>query len=333
MHTTRGIQSLIHRARAAAVDHPVTTFLVLVFGLGFPLMSLPVLAHHGAIPGESLPASVGLDAERLASLLLVFGALVPSALWVTWAADGRDGVRALIGRMFRWRSATLWWITVAIALPALTLAFTLLLGGSLQPVDIGGLLAGQTLGLLLALGLVNLWEEAAWAGVLQSRLQERQGLVRGALLTTIPFALVHMPLQFLGDFTVGSLLAAFATLLIVSVWVRLLVGVVLRGTGGSVFAVALVHALFNRSNNADGIVATAVEGDARGLAALLAVLVVLTGSAITLRRRATRASRLGVPLNAATAVGTALAGASADGTAGTPVIGTASPQAPRVSPT
>jgi hypothetical protein len=54
-----------------------------------------------------------------------------------------------------------------------------------------------------------------------------------ALITAVPFALVHMPLHFIGDFTISSLTAALITLLIVSALVRVLPGVALRAAANS----------------------------------------------------------------------------------------------------
>ena len=77
--------------------------LLIGFSLGYPVMSLPILASHGVIPDGWMPQIAGVDTERIASALLVFAALLPAALWVTWAADGADGLRALGRRMRRWR--------------------------------------------------------------------------------------------------------------------------------------------------------------------------------------------------------------------------------------
>ena len=63
----------------------------------------------------------GLDTERIASVLLVFVALLPAALWVTWAVDGPAGVRALVHRMFRWQIGARWWLMVLAGLPTLTI--------------------------------------------------------------------------------------------------------------------------------------------------------------------------------------------------------------------
>ena len=99
-----------------------------------------------------------------------------------------------------------------------------------------------------------MWEETAWAGVVQTRLEHSHSLAKAALLTAVPFALFHMPLHFIGDFSIESLAGALVTLLIVCAIVRLMIGVFLRGTGGSILAVAVLHTLFNRSNNDEGMV-------------------------------------------------------------------------------
>jgi hypothetical protein len=101
-----------------------------------------------------------------------------------------------------------------------------------------------------------------------------------------------MPLHFIGDFSIGSLTTALVTLLIVCSIVRLMIGVFLRGTRDSILAVALLHTLFNRSNNDEGIVAGLLQGDGRKLAGLLAVLVMTAVVAIISRRRLSRSCRL-----------------------------------------
>ena len=265
-------QGLRLRVAALARRHPVSAFLGLVFVIAYPVMSLPILASHGVIPDGWMPQTAGVDAERIASVLGVLLGLLPAALWVTWATDGADGVRSLGRRMRRWQIGARWWVLVLAGLPALTLTLALLLGDTFTPVDIGPFVAGQLVGLLVNLLLINMWEETAWAGVVQTRLEHTHGLAKAALLTAVPFALFHMPLHFIGDFSIESLTGALVTLLIVCAIVRLMIGVFLRGTGGSILAVALLHTLFNRSNNDEGMVAALVEGDGRKLAGLISVL-------------------------------------------------------------
>src|SRR5215212_10132687 len=164
-------------------------------------------------------------------------------------------------------------------------------GDHLTPVDVLPFAITQSLGFLVNLLLINLWEETAWAGFVQTRLERRHRLPIAAILTAIPFALIHMPLHFIGDFTRESLAAALVTLLIVSILVRLLLGVVLRGTRDRILAVAVLHTVFNRSNNDEGVLAGLLEGQAHGLAGLLAVILFTTTVAIIARHRLNRADR------------------------------------------
>jgi uncharacterized protein len=176
---------------------------------------------------------------------------------------------------------------VLFALPTLTIGLGALLGDTLRPVDVAPFVAGQVAGLLVNLVLVNLWEETAWSGLVQSRLEMRHGIVPAALLTAVPFALAHLPLHFIGAFSWGSVLTALVTLLIVCALVRLMIGVFLRSTRGSILAVAVLHSVFNRSNNEEGLVAGLLEGDGRKLAGLLAV-VLLTVAVAAVTRRTSR---------------------------------------------
>jgi membrane protease YdiL (CAAX protease family) len=42
--------------------------------------------------------------------------------------------------------------------------------------------------------VINLWEETSWQGLVQRHLTGRFGLARGALLTAVPFAVIHLPM-------------------------------------------------------------------------------------------------------------------------------------------
>jgi len=87
--------------------------------------------------------------------------------------------------------------------------------------------------------------------VFQTRLEERHIWLVAEMLAAIPFAAMHLPLQFfLGQpVTVGSLAAAFSLYLLLGLLVRPLLAVFRRGTGDSLLLVALLHSVFNRTNN------------------------------------------------------------------------------------
>lgn len=283
--------------------YPIALFLALVFGFGYPLMFLPLLAARGVIPGGSLPAAVGLDVERASALLMVLLALLPAAVVVTALEGGRPAVAALFRRAAIWRIGAGWWAFVVLALPLTTILLGLALGDAFVAPTLGTL-AGELGGIAAGFFLVNLWEEISWAGFLQTRLERRHHLYLAAALTAVPFAAIHLPLQVINGVTAPlDLAVGFVALTIFGVVFRALIGLGLRGMGNSLLAVALLHTIFNRSNNTDGIVAKVLEGGNRQTAALVATALITLALGIGLRRQATRAERLRLEGAAGDAVG------------------------------
>lgn len=88
----------------------------------------------------------------------------------------------------------------------------------------------------------NLWEELAWMGFVQARLQPRHGAIRAAVLTGPVFALGHISQVIEGS--VATVLAALALLVAVCIPFRALQALVYNRTG-SLVPVALVHAAAN----------------------------------------------------------------------------------------
>lgn len=272
--------------------HPITVFLVLALGSVYVLSVIPILMQYDVIPGKNFPARLGLDMERFSAAVLTV-LLFGSALLVTYLCGGRRDVRQFFRRILRWKVSIGWWLTAFLALPLLTVVIALLLGDS-AVVPSGSVLWREVLGIAIAFLLINLWEEAAWAGFLQTRLERRHNFFLAALLTGIPFAAIHMPLQVITaqvrsavDFVVG-----FALLMVLVIIVRSLYGMVLRGAANSLLLVGLSHTMFNRSNNTDGIAADILRGgDSRQLAALLATVVLFVGLGLVLRSKLSRSYR------------------------------------------
>jgi membrane protease YdiL (CAAX protease family) len=196
---------------------------------------------------------LGLGWELFPALVIELLFLLGAATLVTARIDGRAGVRRLFAGALRWRIGTARFAYVLLALPLLTLLIAAA-GGSLRSPDGGWLKeVGGYLFLTLVFGalLGNVWEETAWAGFAQTRLMERHGLLRGSLLTAIPFALIHLPLAWeengLGGTSGRDLAIAWTMLIVVAPFARYLYGMTLLDTGGSVLAVGILHASFNAS--------------------------------------------------------------------------------------
>ncbi|HWI00904.1 MAG TPA: type II CAAX endopeptidase family protein [Propionibacteriaceae bacterium] len=258
---------------------PLTAFLVLVFGIGWLILAVAILASHHVIPGAGLP----IEAFALAVTLLV---MLPAALWVTAVTEGRAGVRALLGRAFRWRFGVRWWAVVLLGLPVTALLLGLVLGGSLHTANAGTVLVKQLLSIALAVAVINLWEETVWAGFFQTRLEQRFPFPMAAVLTAVPFAGVHMPLLLIGDhISAWSVVKGIGGLLILAVVVRLMIGVVMRGAADSVLAAGILHQVFDASNNKGGIVDSFLDGADQGVTTLIAtVLLTAVVAAICGRR-------------------------------------------------
>lgn len=275
--------------RRLAARRPLTAFLVLGLSLGYTLAFVWGLAYYGVIPGGGLADALHIAPDELVGAATLL-ALFPAALYVTWAADGPQGVRTLLRRAFRWRVNPGWWLAVLLGLPTLSVGLAALLGDDLRPVDVTSLIGSQATFLVVNFVVTNLWEETAWTGVFQTRLEERHHWLVAAVLTAIPFAGAHLPLQFfLGQpVTPGSLAAAFGLYFFLGLLVRPLFAVYRRATGDSLLLVALLHSVFNRTANQNGIAATLLDGDARTLTTLIAVLVLTVVTGTFIRARLTR---------------------------------------------
>jgi len=274
-----------------ATRYPLTLFLVLAVGVAYAFSGLVVLAEQGVIPGGSLPAKVGLGYERAAILAMQFVGLLPATLVVTALEGGRPAVHALFRRVFRWRVGLVWWLIALVALPTTTVAFATLLGDALQ-MPSPGVLASEVVWIVLTILGINLWEETAWAGFLQTRLERRHNFYIAALLTAVPFAAIHLPLQVIeGNTTLAGIAMAFVLLSTFGFILRSLLGTVLRGARDSILVVGALHTVFNECNNSDGIVAALLDGANRQIAALLATTFLAIVTGVVMRRRLSRAYR------------------------------------------
>ena len=278
------------RLRRLAAQRPLTTFLVLGFSLAYTLAFVWGLAYHGVIPGGGLADALHIAPDEVAGGMLLL-ALLPAALFVTWAASGAAGVRALLRRCLRWRVNVGWWLTVLLGLPVLTVGLALLLGDTLRPVDAPSLIISQLGFLVVNLVVINSGRRRR--GPASSRPGSRSGTTGPSRprspRSRSPPSTCRCSSSSDQPVTPSSLAAAFAS---TCCWVSWS-GRSSRSSGAEPATVCcwsrLLHSVFNRTNNENGLAATLLDGDARGLTMLVAVVVLTGVTAVVVRSRLSRA--------------------------------------------
>jgi CAAX protease family protein len=251
--------------RRLARHRPITMFLVIVLGLSLPVDAALLASGQDISPGILL------------SVILLLG----GATLVTALSEGRDGVRRLFAGVIRWRMGLLRFAVLVTAIPLLTLLVAAVTGTLTSPPDGWLNLVGSYLfrTFIFGLLLVNLWEETAWGGFMQSRLMARRGLLIGSLLTAIAFFVIHIPNAFaeegLENTSLEEAAVNLSLLALVAPFFRYLVGTQLIDSGGSILAIGVLHSSFNAAGQL-----TAVAGDWPYIPAII----VLTIAVIAYRR-------------------------------------------------
>lgn len=224
-------------AAALVRRHPVGAFLAWFFTVGQAIAFVPLIARWSS--GADLPTEPFL-------LAATFLGLVLPTIVITWITDGPEGLRALRQRTLNVWVPLRWYAFAVVAVPGTIVALWAAVSG--PPEQTAGSTPWLVLGASFLLHLVvvfvtfNLWEELAWMGFVQARLQQRHGTTRAAILTGPVFALGHISQVIEGSVT--TVLATLALLIAVCIPFRALQALIYNRTG-SLIPVALVHAAAN----------------------------------------------------------------------------------------
>ncbi len=266
--------------RSLIARHPIASFLLLFYGLGWLCFVLPLLGTEGI---GILPADIPLDPFRLLGIVLF--AILPFV--VTRIADGPGSAVRLARQVRHVRVGPQWYVVALFGPPAALFLASIIVKGT-APIDalarnVTSIPTDFLLGLVVLALLGNLWEETSWTGFVTARLQARFGPLRASLIVAPLFGLYHFPLFFiiggLSDSPNHLAIAQFpmyaAFLLIVfSGPMRILLTWLYNSTGGSLPIVALFHASIN-ATGAAAILSTFFAGvDGLLLYAALAVFAV-----------------------------------------------------------
>ena len=236
--------------RGVIARHPVATFLLLAISMSAVVAVIPALTRPGVLPsGLALYDSLG---PLLASALPAFV--------VVAAIGGRDGVRELAARCFRWRVRLRWYAFALLSVPAAVLLVTVLLYGHRMfdvVVDRWPLIFTTTLPhLLMLIVFCIVAEEVGFLGFLQARWQRRFGPLAATALVTLPFAAYHLPgTMVVNGFGLAQLHVALAYVAVVGVlqlFGRVVITWIYNATRASVLLAATWHASFDVTTTAFG---------------------------------------------------------------------------------
>ena len=282
--------------------HPIGAFLAWFFTVGWAIGFIPIVAQSAF--GLDMPFQPFVIASTWLGLLL-------PAVVITRLVDGRSGVDELRRRVLTLRASVGWYALALLAVPATSVLLAIVLVGRPDATPstwvsavAGGLLVQTALTFLTT----NLWEETAWMGFVQARLQARRGVMLAAAIVAVLFALQHLPLVLVN----GTGLIALPILAVLAIPFRALVAWPYNRTG-SLFLVGLLHAAGDATGSGFGDALLPHLYPNEGSVGLLPMLAeVLIGLVVIAATRA----RLGVDAGAAgrspSGPGAAIAPAAAD---------------------
>lgn len=247
---TQEVTASPQQARAAGLavwvkQHALLAYILLTFGLTWPVMLAEVLGSWGLIPFRLTLAGTGL----LLTLGVGYGPTL-AALIVTGLISGRTGIRTLLGRLLIWRVGWQWY-AAAILLPGLVslgaVAIHAVRGGSIAP------LPPFTWEMVLMLpvafvvrGIFN-GEEIGWRGFALPHLQNRCNALTASLVLGGVWALFHLPIFFVqGASVLGSQNSMNPLAFLIEVAAgAILVTWLFNNTKGSLLIAYLYHAAVN----------------------------------------------------------------------------------------
>lgn len=242
--------------------YPLLAFFVIAFSItwSFWILSLAFAWRHDfALSNEenllhffdllSLRLSSG---EAFAYLIFTLGTAGPllASLVVTWATGGRSGVRALWGRIMKWRVEPRWYLIVfllPVALALVSLAAAVLVGGlnSYSPLLPLWYFIPFFLYMILFTGLA---EEPGWRGFALPRLQSRYSAVKSSWILGVVWGVWHSPFIVYYNLLAGAPILALIPILVFSMlgivgWT--IVNTWVYNSTESVFVMILLHGWYN----------------------------------------------------------------------------------------
>jgi membrane protease YdiL (CAAX protease family) len=192
-----------------------------------------------------VPVSIYADVQVFPNWALInFGAFIPMlvALILVYRENGTASLIELLKRPFDFKriKSKKWYMPIFLTIPITVLGqYGLALSQGL-PVSSPYFAPGMPL-IFVILFIAAIGEELGWMGYAFEPMQERFGGLKASILLGIIWALIHIPLftaSGMSTFWIASQLVYIAATRVLFVWIY-------NNTGKSLFAVVVMHTLFN----------------------------------------------------------------------------------------
>jgi membrane protease YdiL (CAAX protease family) len=213
-----------------------------------PVVAFLIMAYAIAWTIQFAAFQFGLSFRVGSSIGVIFGLALPAFL-VTAATSGKAGVLDMLRRSLRWRVGVRWYLVALLGLPVATL---LVASAFLGMAPLQTLVEKWPLlftifvpEVVMAVVLIQIFEETAWTGFVQDTLQERHGPLLASIMVAPVFALFHLMSNLLEAPQIPVALVQLAVQAIASIFLRVDIMWLYNSTGRSVLIVALFHGAFN----------------------------------------------------------------------------------------
>jgi uncharacterized protein len=256
-----------------------------------PVLAFLLMAYTIAWALQFVAFRFGLSFRLATAISVIFGLALPAFL-VTAAVSGKAGILDLLGRVFRWRVGLRWYLIAILGLPVATL---LVASAFLGMAPLQALVENWPLfftvfvpELLLAVLLIQIFEETAWTGFVQDTLQGRHGPLLASIMVAPAFALFHLMSNFLEAGQIIMVLVQVDVQAVASIFLRVVIMWLYNSTGRSVLIVALFHGSFNTLSGSEytmGFIRELIAAPVSILGALAIVAVVAVLVAVLTRGR------------------------------------------------
>jgi len=226
--------------------HPVLTYFVLTFVISWGGLLLTVGG-----PARILSTSEQFDTLLPFVIMVILAGPSVSGILLTVLVIGKQGLREVKARLFRWRLGVRWYAVVLLAAPLLMTAIYLMLS-LLSPKFLPGIFTAENKLFHLLMGLVTglmagFFEELGWTGFATPRLRQRYSILSTGLILGLLWAIWHiLPALWLG-FASGTVSGTLSTISYLAdpflflVASRVLIVWVYDRTGGSLLLAMLMH--------------------------------------------------------------------------------------------